>query len=380
MNYIELVLELRAQGYPAQEDPIRQRVLCSEFAPNYSSFTCDDIHDWSGFVTKLRAASASSTRTPARRICELLELDLSFFDSHLAPGENCGKSILVAKLRALLNRRDFYDPTSFANVRIPQKEQNLIDKGISYLDRLELTNLNHGLLHCAFPMGVRPDIAIGSLNTGIGFWMQQLYDYWFVGLWSGLFYRLEKTEKSLDLATSMLAARFSPSGMMPPSLPINMTKEYGLRSCWEVHACTRTKRQRLSEAIKIQDAISFRKQELIDASYAASVQNVKVKSYPMLELTLDGAVVLIVFDKCWRISDSLLSIVVVRESERPCSAEMSVLRALARELDLSMFDGTWENQIDFSDPYYARPTLSHESEKAPRNAELTGAEKGMLDP
>lgn len=118
----------------------------------------DDVSDWRILTSYIKSGDGASASLPIERIRERLKGKLD----EVQPGKHPLKRLqadIIAELNALLQKRDFYDPSNWGGARINEEAKALVDKGVDILTHTQLCRLNRLLLE-----GLLPDAIVTSAD------------------------------------------------------------------------------------------------------------------------------------------------------------------------------------------------------------------------
>lgn len=123
-------------GVPTETDP--------------SMLTQEDVKDWKGLVTILKAQARAETPSPGRQIAAKLDPDIQGALMNATVDGLVGeKATLLKQLNNVLGKPGFYDEAAFAGVQIPEEANTLMAQ--ESLDRSGQIRLNRLLLQAAYP-------------------------------------------------------------------------------------------------------------------------------------------------------------------------------------------------------------------------------------
>lgn len=109
----------------------------------------DDVSDWRALTSYIKKGDRPSASAAIERIRELLEDKLDEVKPDKRPLKRLQADI-VAELNALIQKRDFYEPSIFEGARITEEAKALADKGVDTLTHTQLCRLNRLLLEGLF--------------------------------------------------------------------------------------------------------------------------------------------------------------------------------------------------------------------------------------
>jgi hypothetical protein len=100
-------------------------------------------------------------------------------------------------------------------------------------NRTKQTIESHHRLQTAFPGCFAEEIGIGTVRSGISFWMREELGIWRIGFWSGRQYRLTSAASPIQIVAGLFGGAWLPFGKTPTGLADCVVRDNGLQEIEE---------------------------------------------------------------------------------------------------------------------------------------------------
>jgi len=146
-----------------------------------------DVLDWKSFTSKLREQGEASQPSPGKRIWMLISPEIRKAAAEIAAMDypyDYIKNQVTDELSNLLERRDFYDESHWQYANLSRKATQMLERGMSELTDIQVSQLNGCLLEAAFPGQLVKSYRWGN---GVSVKMMEAFaENGFERLWLGL--------------------------------------------------------------------------------------------------------------------------------------------------------------------------------------------------
>lgn len=139
-------------AHGAKESKLSQKPIPLQ-TEAYALFAVEDITDYEGLLTKLKAG-AEAPDTPAGRVWQFLSPELREEFAAIEDGAKLERNVkyrMINGLNAVLRYPTLYDAEAFAGVNLPEDLKTDLESGLEGLGPVEGTARNRELLRLSFP-------------------------------------------------------------------------------------------------------------------------------------------------------------------------------------------------------------------------------------
>jgi len=205
-----------------------------------------------------------------------------------------------------------------------------------------------------------------ALNAGISFWLHAGSGLLFLGIWTGIFFRVGHPPRVKSLVVDLLSGQHLRKGNAPYGIPSTVMVDYSLHKCDLIRVLPNNPCERLEEATKETALARVTSTHSID-DLCKRVDSCRHKSNGLLELRLgEASAIARLHASDQEVAQNNIPLLICPKvnSSSDC---VRLLSELSDILDCALFDTGWGNRIHLDDPYYAGSTFDNRPEE-PTNA------------